>query len=115
MCLKKLKGLSKVHLVDAGFVWTEPHSKRVKVKLTIQKEVSERKRCDHVISVSCHVTVRCRVGPSCSKCLWWSTQSTITCVMSVIAERPTTSGGLWYKSDRRSDESLVVFYPFYVC
>jgi nonsense-mediated mRNA decay protein 3 len=39
VCLKRLKGLSKVHLVDAGFVWTEPHSKRVKVKLTIQKEV----------------------------------------------------------------------------
>jgi NMD protein affecting ribosome stability and mRNA decay len=39
LCLKKLKGLGKVRLVDAGFVWTEPHSKRVKVKLTIQKEV----------------------------------------------------------------------------
>lgn len=26
-------------LVDAGFVWTEPHSRRVKVKLTVQKEV----------------------------------------------------------------------------
>lgn len=31
--------LLKVRLVDAGFVWTEPHSKRLKVKLTIQKEV----------------------------------------------------------------------------
>ena len=40
LCLKRLKGLNKVHLVDAGFVWTEPHSKRLKVKLTIQKEVS---------------------------------------------------------------------------
>ncbi|KAJ3158398.1 hypothetical protein HDU86_002864 [Geranomyces michiganensis] len=39
LCLKKLKGLGKVRLVDAGFIWTEPHSKRVKVKLTIQKEV----------------------------------------------------------------------------
>ena len=28
-----------MRLVDAGFVWTEPHSKRIKVKLTIQKEV----------------------------------------------------------------------------
>ena len=27
--------------MDAGFVWTEPHSKRVKVKLTIQKEVGQ--------------------------------------------------------------------------
>lgn len=39
ICLKKLKGLSKVKLVDANFIWTEPHSKRLKVKLTIQKEV----------------------------------------------------------------------------
>ncbi|CAH3020907.1 unnamed protein product [Porites evermanni] len=39
LCLKKLKGLNKVRLVDAGFIWTEPHSKRIKVKLTIQKEV----------------------------------------------------------------------------
>ena len=39
LCLKKLKGLSKVRLIDAGFIWTEPHSRRIKVKLTIQKEV----------------------------------------------------------------------------
>lgn len=40
VCLKKVKALSKeVRLVDAGFVWTEPHSKRIKVKLTVQKEV----------------------------------------------------------------------------
>lgn len=41
ICLRKLKGLSKVRLIDAGFIWTEPHSKRLRVKLTIQKEVSE--------------------------------------------------------------------------
>ena len=28
VCLMKLKGLSKLKLVDAQFVWTEPHSKR---------------------------------------------------------------------------------------
>ncbi|XP_051521138.1 60S ribosomal export protein NMD3 isoform X1 [Myxocyprinus asiaticus] len=40
LCLKKLKGsVSKVRLIDAGFLWTEPHSKRIKIKLTIQKEV----------------------------------------------------------------------------
>lgn len=35
ICLKQIKGLKKVKLIDAGFVWTEPHSKRLKVKLTI--------------------------------------------------------------------------------
>ncbi|CAG8787027.1 8817_t:CDS:2, partial [Gigaspora margarita] len=39
LCLKKLKGLNKVKLIDAGFIWTEPHSRRIKVKLTVQKEV----------------------------------------------------------------------------
>ncbi|XP_071115506.1 60S ribosomal export protein NMD3-like [Haliotis cracherodii] len=39
VCLKRLKGLAKVNLVDAGFIWTEPHSQRVKVKLSVQKEV----------------------------------------------------------------------------
>jgi nonsense-mediated mRNA decay protein 3 len=40
LCLQKIKGLNKeVKLVDAAFIWTEPHSKRIKVKLTIQKEV----------------------------------------------------------------------------
>jgi nonsense-mediated mRNA decay protein 3 len=39
LCLKKIRGLSKVKLIDANFVWTEPHSKRLKVKVTIQKDV----------------------------------------------------------------------------
>ncbi|KAF2310151.1 hypothetical protein GH714_006755 [Hevea brasiliensis] len=30
---------AKVRLVDAFFIWTEPHSKRIKVKLKIQKDV----------------------------------------------------------------------------
>jgi nonsense-mediated mRNA decay protein 3 len=38
LCLSKLKGLSKVKLIDASFLWTEPHSKRLKVKLTVQAE-----------------------------------------------------------------------------
>ncbi|KAH9026738.1 NMD3-domain-containing protein [Lactarius pseudohatsudake] len=39
ICLKKLKGLNRVRLTDAHFIWTEPHSKRLRVSLTIQKEV----------------------------------------------------------------------------
>lgn len=40
VCLKRIKGLNKMHLIDAGFIWTEPHSKRIKVKLTVQKDVN---------------------------------------------------------------------------
>ncbi|AGO12638.1 AaceriAER299Cp [[Ashbya] aceris (nom. inval.)] len=38
LCLRRLKGLNKVRLVDASFIWTEPHSRRVRVKLTVQGE-----------------------------------------------------------------------------
>ena len=30
----------QVRLIDASFMWTEPHSKRIKVKLVVQKEVT---------------------------------------------------------------------------
>lgn len=41
LCLKKLKGLHKVRVVDASFIWTEPNSRRIRVKLTIQDSVAE--------------------------------------------------------------------------
>ncbi|TGZ83170.1 NMD3-domain-containing protein [Ascodesmis nigricans] len=36
MCLRKLRGLQKVRLIDASFIWTEPHSKRIKLKVKVQ-------------------------------------------------------------------------------
>jgi predicted Fe-S protein YdhL (DUF1289 family) len=36
LCLRRLRGLSKVRLVDASFIWTEPHSKRIKLKIKVQ-------------------------------------------------------------------------------
>ena len=45
ICLKKLKGLNKVRLTEAHFIWTEPHSKRLRVSMTIQKEVRDYMRC----------------------------------------------------------------------
>ena len=39
VCLKNMKGLNKVKIVDATFIWTEPHSRRVKMKMVIQQEV----------------------------------------------------------------------------
>ena len=35
LCLKNIKGLKLVKLLDATFIWTEPHSRRIKVKLTV--------------------------------------------------------------------------------
>ena len=36
-----MKGLRSVKIVDSNFVWTEPHSKIIKIKLTVQKEVNK--------------------------------------------------------------------------
>ena len=41
LCLSKIKGLNKVQVIDSSFVWTEPHSKEIKVKITIQKELNK--------------------------------------------------------------------------
>ncbi|VVT54996.1 uncharacterized protein SAPINGB_P004367 [Magnusiomyces paraingens] len=39
--LKRIRGLSKVRLVDARFIWTEPHSRRLKLKISVQGEAEE--------------------------------------------------------------------------
>nr|PIL96620.1 NMD3 family protein [Toxoplasma gondii COUG] len=40
VCLKKVRGLKKVEkIVDCQWLWTEPHSRRVKMKLTVQSDV----------------------------------------------------------------------------
>lgn len=41
LCLKKLRGLNKLRIIDASFIWTEPHSRRIKVKITVQSELNE--------------------------------------------------------------------------
>lgn len=38
-CLRKIPGLKELKLIDAVWIWTEPHSRRLKIKLTVQKEV----------------------------------------------------------------------------
>lgn len=65
LCLKKLRGLHKVRIIDAGFIWTEPHSRRVKVKLTIQDSVSEGVVLQQAFEVEYMVaTQQC---PDCAK------------------------------------------------
>jgi nonsense-mediated mRNA decay protein 3 len=64
LCLKKIHGLNKdVKLVDASFIWTEPHSKRVKLKLTIQKEVCTMTRYSQS-RINSHDSIDCIIGHS---------------------------------------------------
>lgn len=41
LCLKKLRGLNKLRIIDASFIWTEPHSRRIKVKITVQSDLGD--------------------------------------------------------------------------
>ncbi|VFQ95066.1 unnamed protein product [Cuscuta campestris] len=38
-CVGRLKDFNEARLVDAEFIWTEPQSKKIRVKLKLQKEV----------------------------------------------------------------------------
>ncbi|CAN7075527.1 unnamed protein product, partial [Brassica oleracea var. botrytis] len=64
-CIKRLKNLSKVKLTNAEFVWTEPHSKRIKVKLTVQAEVLNGAVLEQSYPVE--YTVRDNLCESCSR------------------------------------------------
>ena len=51
--IKKLKGtLTQVRLIDASFIWTEPHSRRIKIKLVVQKEIQEGAIPEQTVPVS---------------------------------------------------------------
>jgi nonsense-mediated mRNA decay protein 3 len=43
-CLRQIKCLNKsgLKMLDAQFIWTEPHSRRIKIKLIVQKEVMNK-------------------------------------------------------------------------
>jgi len=64
ICLTKIKGVNKdVRLVDANFIWTEEHSKRIKVKLTVQKEVANATVLQQTVVVEFQV-----VNQQCEDC-----------------------------------------------
>ena len=65
ICLKKLKGLSKVRIIDASFLWTEPHSRRIKVKITIQQEALQGTILQQTFEVEYYVGYQ--QCPDCAK------------------------------------------------
>jgi nonsense-mediated mRNA decay protein 3 len=42
-CLKLIGGIERVKLIDAKWIWTEPHSKRMKILLTVERGVLDDK------------------------------------------------------------------------
>ncbi|GAA5887001.1 hypothetical protein JCM5296_005220 [Sporobolomyces johnsonii] len=78
ICLRKLKGLSKVRLIDAGFIWTEPHSKRLRVKLTIQKEVFSSTILQQIFEVEYVIQ-----GAQCPECTRLAAKNTWRALVQV--------------------------------
>lgn len=69
-CIKRLKNLNKVKLLDARFIWTEPHSKRLLVELAIQRNVmngvilQQKYRVEYVVQDHmCEVCSRAQANP----------------------------------------------------
>ena len=58
LCLSNVSGLKAkgsrqiTRLIDAAWIWTEPHSMRLKVRLTIQKEVQKGTILQQAFTVS---------------------------------------------------------------
>lgn len=65
ICLRRLKGLSKVRLIDASFIWTEPHSRRIRVKLTVQGEALQNTIVQQTFEVE-YVVIAMQC-PDCAK------------------------------------------------
>eukprot|EP01133_Synstelium_polycarpum_P015463 gene15463-18350_t len=78
LCVKRVKGLNKVKLVDAGWVWTEPHSRRLKIKLTIQKEVFSSAILQQVFIIEFIVQ-----NQQCNKCQKFEAKDTWNAVVQL--------------------------------
>ena len=65
LCLRKLRGLNKVRIIDASFLWTEPHSRRIKVKITVQQEAFEGAIIQQTFEVE--YVVASQQCPDCAK------------------------------------------------
>lgn len=87
ICLKKLKGLNKVRLVDALFIWTEPHSRRIRVKLTVQGEAMANTIVQQTFEVE-YVVVAMQC-PDCAKSYTANTWRATVQIRQKVAHKRT--------------------------
>ena len=87
LCLRKLRGLNKVRIIDASFIWTEPHSRRVKVKITIQQEVSEGTIMQQSFEVE--YVVHNQQCPDCAKSFTANTWRSVVQVRQKVLHKRT--------------------------
>eukprot|EP00939_MAST-03C_sp_MAST-3C-sp1_P004437 g4437.t1 len=67
LLLKRIKALKRLKLVDASFVYTEPHSRRVKVKCVVQKAIFGDATSFFRQSVVVTFRIRSKMCDACAK------------------------------------------------
>jgi nonsense-mediated mRNA decay protein 3 len=87
LCLRKLRGLNKTRIIDASFVWTEPHSRRIKVKLTIQQEAFEGTILQQTFEVE--YVVAYQQCPDCAKSYTANTWRAVVQVRQKVPHKRT--------------------------
>ncbi len=87
LCLRKLRGLNKVRIIDASFLWTEPHSKRIKVKITVQQEAFEGTIIQQTFEVE--YVVASQQCPDCAKSYTANTWRAVVQVRQKVAHKRT--------------------------
>ncbi|OAX36973.1 NMD3-domain-containing protein [Rhizopogon vinicolor AM-OR11-026] len=87
ICLKRLKGLNKVRLTEAHFIWTEPHSKRLRVSLTIQKEVLTSTILEQIFEIE--YLVQHTQCPDCAKLAAKNTWKALVQVRQKVSHKRT--------------------------
>lgn len=83
VCLRKLRGLSKVRIIDASFIWTEPHSRRIKVKITIQQEAFQGTIIQQTFEVEYVVATQ-----QCPDCMKSFTHHTFRAIVQIRQKVP---------------------------
>ena len=87
LCLRKLRGLSKVRIIDASFIWTEPHSRRIKVKITIQQEAFQGTILQQTFEVE--YVVAYHQCPDCAKSFTANTWRAVVQVRQKVPHKRT--------------------------
>lgn len=87
LCLRKLRGLNKIRIIDAGFIWTEPHSKRIKVKITVQSEAFEGTILQQTFEVE--YVVASQQCPDCAKSYTANTWRAVVQVRQKVPHKRT--------------------------
>ena len=87
LCLRKLPKLSKVRIIDASFIWTEPHSRRIKVRITIQQEAFQGTILQQTFEVE--YVVAYHQCPDCAKSFTANTWRAVVQVRQKVPHKRT--------------------------